>query len=51
MIETYEELDDEGPFFAFLVTMQNHGGYSQDWDDFERTVKVEGWTSPGPRPT
>ena len=46
VIETYEELDDEGPFFTFLVTMQNHGGYSQDWDDFERTVKVEGMDVP-----
>ncbi len=42
VIETYEEKDGEGPFFSFLVTMQNHGGYSQQWADFQRTVTVEG---------
>ncbi len=42
VIETYEEKDGEGPFFSFLVTMQNHGGYSQQWTDFQRTVTVEG---------
>ena len=40
--EKQEESGSDSPFFAFLVTMQNHGGYSQDWTGFERTVTVEG---------
>ncbi len=41
-IKTYEEKEEDGPFFAFLVTMQNHGGYSKEWSGFERSLTVEG---------
>lgn len=36
--ELYEE--QEGKLFIFLVTMQNHGGYSGEYDDFQNTVKL-----------
>ena len=42
IIRTYEEKDEEGPFFSFLVTMQNHGGYAKEWNGFERTITVSG---------
>ena len=42
IIHTYEEKDEEGPFFSFLVTMQNHGGYAKEWNGFERTITVSG---------
>ncbi|MCI8465508.1 MAG: LTA synthase family protein [Lachnospiraceae bacterium] len=42
VIRAYEEKKQEGPFFSFLVTMQNHGGYAKEWDDFERTITVDG---------
>ncbi len=42
IIRAYEEKDDEGPFFSFLVTMQNHGGYAKEWDGFDRTITVKG---------
>lgn len=42
IIRAYEEKKDDGPFFSFLVTMQNHGGYAKEWDDFERTITVKG---------
>lgn len=42
VIKEYEGKNAESPFFSFLVTMQNHGGYSKEWEDFERTVTVEG---------
>jgi phosphoglycerol transferase MdoB-like AlkP superfamily enzyme len=42
VIRAYEEKDEEGPFFSFLVTMQNHGGYAKEWNDFERTITVKG---------
>ena len=42
VIKAYEEKKEDGPFFSFLVTMQNHGGYSKDWTDFTRSITVEG---------
>lgn len=39
---TYEENGDGDPLFIFAVTMQNHSGYSQAYDNFEPEVKVEG---------
>ncbi len=38
IISLYEET--EGKFFAFLVTMQNHGGYGEEFDNFQNTVKL-----------
>lgn len=35
-----EEIDD--PTFIFNVTMQNHSGYSQGWNNLKQTVQVTG---------
>lgn len=42
-----ELLDNEGnePQFVFNVTMQNHGSYSKDYDNFVPDVTVEGTDS------
>ena len=34
--------ETEGPTLLFNVTMQNHSGYSQGWNNLERSVKVVG---------
>ena len=31
------------PLFVFNVTMQNHGGYSDTYDNFTPDITVEGW--------
>lgn len=33
--------ETDGPTFLFNVTMQNHSGYAQGWNNLERTVSVE----------
>ena len=39
---TYEENGDGEPLFIFAVTMQNHSGYTQIYDNLALEVKVEG---------
>lgn len=39
---TYETKRDEEPLFVFAVTMQNHSGYSQAYDNFTPSVDVVG---------
>ncbi len=38
ILEEYENRDKSRPFFLFNVTMQNHGGYRKDADNFPQTV-------------
>ncbi|MBQ8524012.1 MAG: sulfatase-like hydrolase/transferase [Clostridia bacterium] len=38
----YEENGDGDPLFIFAVTMQNHSGYSQYYENFHPEVEVEG---------
>ncbi len=38
ILEEYENRDPDQPFFLFNVTMQNHGGYRKDADNFEQSV-------------
>lgn len=38
IIELYEEKQQDDRLFAFEVTMQNHGGYSKEFDDFKEDV-------------
>lgn len=38
LIRMYEERDRDKPFYLFNVTMQNHGGYSQSYLNFEEKV-------------
>lgn len=44
IIEEYEKSREVGdaPFYVFNVTMQNHGGYDQDFNNLDRTVKILG---------
>lgn len=42
IIEIYEQKDPEKPLFLFNVTMQNHGGYGQSFDNFTPDVTAEG---------
>lgn len=34
--------ETDGPLFLFNVTMQNHSGYAQGWNNLERTVELDG---------
>ena len=38
IVELYEEKEGDEPLFAFEVTMQNHGGYSKEAEDFKEDV-------------
>ena len=38
ILEEYENREPDKPFFFFNVTMQNHGGYRKDADNFDQTV-------------
>lgn len=42
VIDTYENKSDDSPAFIFNVTMQNHGGYTDTYQDFTNTVTAEG---------
>ena len=43
MIQVYEDrkANEANPVFIFGVTMQNHGGYNYEGDDFTSTVKLD----------
>ena len=41
IISTYENKGDD-PLFVFNVTMQNHGGYTKEAENFTPDIKVEG---------
>lgn len=42
VIELFEENNEEteDPFFLFTVTMQNHGGFSKDYGNFEKEIEI-----------
>lgn len=44
VIKLYEETrkTSDAPFFLYNVTMQNHGGYETDFDNFIQDIEVEG---------
>lgn len=42
IIEVYEEKEAGTPLFLFNVTMQNHGGYTEEFTDFTPDITVEG---------
>ena len=44
VIDLYEEHEDGAPIFSFVVTMQNHGGYTSGYSSDK--VKVEGDNDP-----
>lgn len=45
IIELYEEKEAGEPLFVFNVTMQNHGGYTEDFENFTPEISVEGITA------
>ncbi len=42
IIEVYEDKEEDERKFIFLVTMQNHGGYSKASPDFDSYLKLTG---------
>ena len=40
LIDVFEEKRSDGPVFAFEVTMQNHGGYYNDYDNFTPEIEL-----------
>lgn len=45
IIDLYEEKEEDCPLFVFNVTMQNHGGYDEEFANFTPDVTVDGVTS------
>lgn len=41
IIRIYEEKDADTPMFLFNVTMQNHGGYAEDYKNFSVDIVAE----------
>lgn len=39
--DIYKEKEDGKPIFTWAVTIQNHGGYSSDFDDFSPWIEAE----------
>lgn len=40
IMDAYENKADGVPMFTFEVTMQNHGGYFEDYPNFEREIEL-----------
>lgn len=40
IIENYENRDKSQPYFAFNVTMQNHGGYTTSASNFDECIQI-----------
>ncbi|MBR3968369.1 MAG: LTA synthase family protein [Clostridia bacterium] len=40
IIDNFENRDKSKPYFAFNVTMQNHGGYSTSASNFDECIKI-----------
>lgn len=45
IIELYEEKEAGEPLFVFNVTMQNHSGYEEEFDNFTPDITVDGITA------
>ena len=45
VIELYEKKEEKTPIFIFNVTMQNHGSYTETYDNFTPDITVEGCNS------
>ncbi len=45
IIELYEEKEEGQPLFVFNVTMQNHSGYEEAFENFSPDITVEGITA------
>ena len=40
LIKDFENRNKKVPYFAFNVTMQNHGGYTTECDNFKQQIKI-----------
>lgn len=40
--EIFENKEDGKPLFVFNITMQNHGGYNDNYDDFKEDIILNG---------
>ncbi len=45
IIKNYENRDKSQPYFAFNVTMQNHGGYSKGAQNFDECIQITSTTN------
>ena len=45
LIALYEEKEEGQPLFVFNVTMQNHSGYDEEFDNFTPDITVDGISS------
>ena len=41
IIDVYENKEDDSPVFIFEVTMQNHGGYTDEYENFTPDIHVQ----------
>ena len=46
IISLYEEKDADEKLFTFCVTMQNHGGYTEKYDNFDEKARMLGINYP-----
>lgn len=46
IVEMYEEKSREEKLFVMGITMQNHGGYGDNYENFTNTVALEGYYFP-----
>ncbi len=49
LIEDFENRNKKLPYFAFNVTMQNHGGYTTVCDNFKENIKLKGFEDEYPK--
>ncbi len=49
LISDYENRDTSKPYFMFNVTMQNHGGYLNTYDNFKQTICLKSTTGNYPK--
>lgn len=45
IIEFYENKEKDAPLFVFNVTMQNHGGYQDQYGNFTPDISVKDSTN------
>lgn len=44
IIKVHQQQDENTPLFLFGVTMQNHGGYTYEGPNYEKTITLEGYS-------
>ena len=49
IIHQYETYTDDAPLFIFGVTMQNHGGYEYEGDNYTKTVELQNMSQEYPK--